>query len=393
MAIEVLMPKMGVTMEEGTILKWYKKEGDFVKKGDILFGIETDKATMDVESEATGTLLKILFDEGSQVRVTSAIAIIGEEGEDISELIEKLQPKNTAETSSAKKGTASNSGTGTRTETSDGARVIATPRARKLANEHNIDISLVKCSGDRNRITEEDVLRYLESLKDKKSSEMPYDGIRKIVGEKLLRSYQEKPHIYLTIEVDMSKLVDKREKMRAENRKVPSIADYIVRACAIALKKYPELNSKLVDGKIIMQERINIGYAVDTPKGLMVPVIKNVSDMSINEIAETRHKLVEKALNGSLRPDELEEGTFTISNLGNYGVKEFTAIINTPETAILAVGAIENRVVALPDKSIAVRPCMNMTISVDHRVVDGALAAKALALIKNCLENLDESGM
>jgi len=388
MAIEVLLPKLGVTMDEGTILKWHKKEGDTVVIGDLLFEIETDKATLEVESEVEGTLLKIILHEGQGAPVASTVAVVGAPGEDISRFlpVDKKNETIVADSNIPLKSPLPKSGE------EPGGKIIATPRAKKLAMEKHIELSLVKGSGENGRISEEDVLNYVkQSSKALKYKEKKYDGIRRTIGERLLGSYLEKPHIYLTVEADMKKITLQREKVRSTGIKPPSIADYVMYACAAALKKYPEANSTLVGDTIIESENINIGYAVDTPKGLFVPVVKNTAKMSVKEIAEHRSLLVQKALNGALLPDEMRDGTFTISSLGNFGVKEFTAIINPPQIAILAVGAMEKRILVLDDESIVIRPCMNMTISVDHRVLDGAFAAKVLNVIKEYLENPTEN--
>lgn len=400
MAMEVLLPKLGVTMAEGKILKWLKKEGDYVEAGEALFEIETDKASMEVESTDGGYLKKILVNEGETVPVTTSIAILGDKDEDI--------------ITNAAGAAGKSSGTEKDTEVmpeaqipaekygaSSGTIIIATPRAKKTAKHKGVDLSKVKGTGENGRISEEDVLNYIkesieggaavnEALREGPEI-LPYDGIRRIIGDRLSMSCRQSPHIYMTAEVCMQKCIDLKNSMKERYEGV-NISDFIVKAAAKALVEYPMINSSLEDDRIVIRKEINIGFAVDAPKGLIVPVIAKAGKKSIEDMAKDRSLLVGKAVANTLKPADLQGGTFTISNLGTYGIDSFTAIINPPECAILAVSSIKKKLIVEDDDSIKIKPMMNITLSVDHRIVDGAMAAKFICSIKKHLEQPDIEG-
>ena len=387
MATEVLMPKLGLTMEEGRIVRWLKQEGDQVAIGEILFELETDKTTLEYESQAAGTLLKILVTEDVVVPVATLVGYIGEPTEDITEALSGKSIPESEETVSdiiaAGPQPPKHSGS---------THVRATPRARALAKKLGIPIECVEGTQEDGRISEDDVNAYQANQavtaekpesKDAAAS-IPYDGIRRKIGEQLKTSFSEKPHIFQSVEVDMQNVVNIRNANKTREGS-PSISDYIVFACAAALKEYPQVNSLLVNDLISQYGSINIGYAVDTPKGLMAPVIKNCESLSLKQLAGERKRLVSGAIEGKLMPDDYADGTFTVSSLGSFGIRSFTSIINPPQTAILSVAALEDRVVAR-DGNIVIRPCMNLTMASDHRIIDGAMAARTLIYIKEFLE-------
>ncbi|CEP67362.1 Single hybrid motif [Moorella glycerini] len=382
MATMVLLPKLGVTMEEGKIVNWCKQEGEEVAEGDILFEIETDKVTMEVEAREAGILRKILIAEGETVPVTTPVAIIGSADEDISEL---LGSGDNVQTNAGQARGAAMPGI---EEERPGAApkdkpILATPRAKKLAREKGVDLSKIEASGENGRIIEEDVMKYLESTSAQKDS-IPLEGIRKIIAERLSRSAQERPHVYFTREIDMATCLKLKEEL---NYKV-TLTDFFVYAVSRALREYPAINVTLAGDEILRHAEVNVGIAVDAGKGLIVPVIKNADKKSLQEIAAERTNLVQLAREGKLIADQVEGGTFTVSNLGMYGVDEFTTIINPPESAILAVGATKKRLVVSEEGDIRIRPVAKVTLAVDHRVIDGALAARFLQAVTGLLENI-----
>ena len=405
MITTVFMPKLGLTMEEGTIVKWHKQVGQRVEIGEIIFELESDKAVLEYESPVDGILLKILIDEDVLVPVATPVGYIGDNA---GEIVEDMTGNSVDETGESTNGTAIGesaqeiiSGTDASEELSTADRqkssvsegVRATPRARALAKKLGVPIECVEGSQEDGRISEDDVNSYHEKMsgaagKSRPGDIMvstPYDGIRRKIGEQLRTSCNEKPHIYQTVEVDMQSVIVKRNADKTREGS-PSISDYIVYACTAALKEYPQLNSLLVNDVILQYIPINIGYAVDTPRGLIVPVIKNCGSLSLEELSKERKRMVDGALTGKLMPDDYAEGTFTISSLGSFGIQSFTSIINPPQTAILSVAALEERAV-VRDGNIVIRPCMNLTMAIDHRIVDGAVAARALTTIKGFLES------
>ena len=383
MANVVVLPKMGVTMVSGMVSSWLKAEGDYVKEGETLFEVETDKVTQDVESDCSGYLRKILVPEYVRVPITTPIAVItADEQEDIAPLLLELEKKE--EAAEAEEETAP---VQTAVKKEKAARIAASPRAKKLAQENGIDLADIPSTGA--RISEDDVKKYLETLAAKNDGEnIPYTGKRRFIGEKLLHSATSKPHIYDMLTVDMTAVMTRRAADKKAGRKPFSTADYLIMACAHALANNPIINSTMVGETITQHRNINIGYAVATPDGLIVPVIHHMQDKQIEEVSAERAALVEKALHGGLSTDDVTDGTFTISNLGTMGVKFLTAIVNEPEVSILAVGCIEKRPVVDEDDQIAVRYCMDITLCSDHRVVDGYQAANTLCDIKKYLESV-----
>jgi len=382
---KITMPKLGETMEEGEIIKWLKEEGEKVEKGEPLLEIATDKANMEVESPETGYLRKIVAKEGEKVPVTEIIAYLTDSMEEeipsVEGKAEVIQGKRESETAFEEK----------REE-----RVKASPLARKLARERGIDLTKVRGTGPGGRIVKEDVLRALEekeaaSAVEKVAAreEFSLSRVEKIMAERMEESKREIPHFYLTVEVDFSEVVKLRgdllEEFEEEKKVHLTYTDFIIKACARALKKFPKVNSHYKDGKIITFSNVNLGLAVARENGLVVPVIKDADKKDIFEIAGKREELVKKAVDDKLSLEDIEGGTFTLSNLGMMGIKNFMAIINPPQVCILATGKIEEKVIA-NEEEIVVAPVMEMTLSCDHRVVDGYLGSKFLQEVKKGLE-------
>jgi pyruvate dehydrogenase E2 component (dihydrolipoamide acetyltransferase) len=363
MVTKVVMPKLSLTMKEGTIGQWYKKEGETVKKGEPIVEIISEKATYDLESPATGILRKILIEEGADAPVNAVLAIITAPDETLTEqeiLAEKPQLAQLSK-----------------------KRVIASPAAKRLAKEHGINLSLVKGSGPEGRISEEDVRKFIEERKGllpKTKEILPLTGFKKISAERIATSFRTAPHSTLMMEVDISKASELRNKLQV------SYTTIIVKAAAKALKEHSLINSTLEDNKIRIFEDINIGVAVAAPQGLIVPVIHNADQKSLKEINTAINELAQKARQGKLTKEDLSGGTFTITNLGMYNVIFFTPIINPPEAAILGVGKITQKPTIINGK-METKPSMILSLSYDHRIVDGAPAAQFLHRIKEHLEN------
>jgi len=428
----VKMPKLGLTMTEGTIIKWYVNEGDRIEKGVPLLEIQTDKVNMEEESPASGIVAKIIEPEGSNVAVTKPIAVIIREDEEIPN-IEDIIGETEGDIGRQDSGTdKSQEDIESNSREIEGAtdkdkkpleKIKATPAARRLARERDIDLSLVTPSGPDGRILEKDVRNFINNRKmrvsplaekiagakgidlskiDKPRDErimkddleraytgeiIPIKGMRKVIAQKMVLSKNIAPHYYVSINVDMTEIVRLKNQMAELGLETPpSYTDILIKVTATALKKHPIINSTISDDKIIINERINVGLAVSLDEGLIVPVIKDADKKTISEIALESKQLVDRAKTGKLLPDEYTGGTFTISNLGMFGVDNFTAIINQPENAILAVGRIVKKPVVVNDQ-ICIRSIVNLTLSSDHRAIDGAEAARFLGTIKNILEN------
>lgn len=410
MATIVTMPKLGTTMTEGSITKWLKKEGDPIQEGEVYAEIQTDKVNIEDEAPASGILRKILVKEGETVHIGEPIAIIADENEDISQYLsgkkEKIEVKETEQKTQEEKPSAE--------ETGPLRKIKASPAARRIAKENNIDLSKLIGTGPGGRIVEKDVTSYIERTKSEsvppereveqakqidkqlKPAEftikrtIPVTGMRKIIAEKMAASKKLAPHIYLSLDADMTKVIELREKLlpsviEKHNVKL-SYNDILIKAVAVALKQNPIINSSFTEEEIILKEEINIGLAVALDDGLIVPVIKNADRKGLIEIAKETSELIAKARDRKLLPDDYYGGTFTISNLGMYDIENFSAIINQPETAILAVGKMMKKPVAAENDEIVVKPMMNLTLSCDHRAIDGAAGAKFLQNLKQILE-------
>ncbi len=411
MAEVINMPKMSDTMTEGVIVSWLKKVGDDIKPGDILAEVETDKATMELENYVKGTLLHIGIPEGGSVPVDSLIAIVGQKGEDISALLNGASSKPTLAEPSAVASTPTESpaaATPTAPEvvasanTEDG-RIKASPLAKSVAKEKGIDLSQIAGSGDNGRIIKKDVENFVpatKSVQTEKSAaislpqivaqesytEVAVSQMRKAIARRLSESKHTAPHFYLTMSINMDKAIAARKQMNEYSEVKISVNDIIVKAVALSLRKNPNANSSWLGDKIRYNQHINIGVAVAIEDGLIVPVVKFADNKSIAHISAEVKQLADKAKNKKLQPNEFEGNTFTISNLGMFGIDEFTAIINPPDACILAVGAAKESVIA-ENGQMKIAQVMKVTLSCDHRVVDGAVGSAFLATLKDLLEN------
>jgi pyruvate dehydrogenase E2 component (dihydrolipoamide acetyltransferase) len=392
MVTEVIMPKMGQTMEKGKIIRWLKKEGEEVQKEEPLLEIETDKTTIEVESRGTGVLKKILVQEGEEAPISAVIGYIAKEDEilpvEISQKTELLAKKSSAENAVKPLKTVTN--------VENIERIKASPLAKKLADELGVDISQVKGTGPGGRITREDVLAFASKKPSPVVEEtvpafqaVPMTSMRKAIAAKMVQSKTSVPHFYVSAQVDMTEIVKLREKLlpayEAESGVRLSFTHILVKAVATALKEFPQLNSTFEYEVIRQWKDINVGVAVSLDDGLIVPVLRKTNELSLKEIAVRMTELTVKARDRKLREEEFSGGTFTISNMGAFGVDSFIAIINVPEASILASGAINDRV-AVVNSEFVLRKMMDVTLSADHRVVDGVYAAKFLQKVKNLLE-------
>lgn len=413
------MPKLSDTMTEGVVAAWHKKVGDTVKRGDILAEIETDKATMEFESFYNGTLLYVGLEKGQGAPVDSILAIIGDKSEDVNAIIEaekakapaakteaapaqkqeekKPEPQKVAAetTQPAQQQQQPAVVAHTNGESADG-RVKASPLAKKLAAEKGIDIASVKGSGDFGRIVKRDVESWNPAaaqsfmapvVAGKESyTEEPVSQMRKTIARRLAESKFSAPHFYLTMEIDMSEAVKAREAINAVSPVKVSFNDIVIRATAAALRRHPKVNSSWLTDKIRYNQHIHIGVAVAVEEGLLVPVVRFADSKSLSQIAAEVKTYGQKAKEKKLQPSDWEGNTFTISNLGMFGIEEFTAIINPPDACILAVGAIKD-VPVVKDGAVVPGKTMKVTLSCDHRVVDGATGSAFLQTLKAMLEN------
>ena len=385
MAEVINMPRLSDTMEEGTLAKWFKKVGDSVNEGDILAEIETDKATMEFESFHEGELLHIGIKEGETAPVDSIIAIIGKKGEDISSLIDasKSEPEPVKEPEPIK-------------SKSLGEKVLISPLANKLAHEKGIDINQVKGTGDNGRIVKRDIENYKPASfvntnnmilpTEESSYDLSNSTMRKSIAKRLSESKFTAPHYYLTVEFEMDNMISFRQQyINTQNKKI-SYNDIIVKAVALSLVKNPKVNSRWYDDKIQVNEHIHLGIAVAVEDGLIVPVVKFASSKNFSQINDEIKDFAERAKNKKLTPAEIEGSTFTISNLGMFGIESFTSIINQPNSAILSVGSIIQKPI-VKDGEIVVGNTMKLTLACDHRTVDGATGSSFLQTLKEYIEN------
>jgi pyruvate dehydrogenase E2 component (dihydrolipoamide acetyltransferase) len=398
------MPKMSDTMTEGVIVSWLKQVGDDIKPGDILAEVETDKATMELENYVKGTLLHIGIPAGGSVPVDALIAIVGQKGEDISALLNGA----TAPAAAPAKAEETKVETAAPTaptpapvaNTSNDSRVKASPLAKKIADEKGIDLNSVNGSGDGGRIVKRDVETFTPAAKtagapsitlptvvgQESYEEVPVSQMRKVIARRLGESKHTAPHFYLTMSINMDKAIEARKSMLEFSPVKISVNDIIIKAVAAALRRNPAANSSWLGDKIRYNHHINIGVAVAIEDGLIVPVVKFADSKSLSHISAEVKELADKAKNKKLQPSEFEGNTFTISNLGMFGIDEFTAIINPPDACILAVGAAKETVV-VENGQMKVANVMKVTLSCDHRVVDGAVGSAFLKTLKELLEN------
>ena len=412
MAEVINMPRLSDTMEEGTLAKWFKKVGDSVKEGEILAEIETDKATMEFESFYDGVLLHIGIDEGSTAPVDSIIAIIGTEGEDITDLVKtdkpeikvevkeepkvevKEEPK--VEVKEEPKAEVKEEPKPYFTSNDSLDRVLISPLARKLANEKGIDISSIKGTGDNGRIIKRDIDSYKPSnysqfLSPKphlteSSDEIQNSTMRKAIAKRLSDSKFSAPHYYLNIELEMDNIISFREQfINTQNVKI-SFNDIIAKAVSLSLAKHPKVNSRWYDDKTVFYNHVHLGVAVAVEDGLIVPVVKFANSKDLPEINAEIKDFAMRAKNKKLTPAEIEGSTFTISNLGMFGIESFTSIINQPNSAILSIGAIVQKPI-VKSGEIIVGNTMKLTLACDHRTVDGATGSMFLKTLKEFIEN------
>ncbi len=440
----VIMPKLGQTVEESTIVKWHKHEGDSVKKGEILFEIETDKAVLEIESFFEGTLLKIVVAEGQTVPVSVPVGFIGQPGDPIPEVkpVARAAPAASPASAPAAPGRAAPAAAKTAAGAVDSAAVrspsvaalppqparkIVSPRAKRLIRECVISADPIPGSGPGGRVVEKDVQAYLEAKRyadlkitpaaknlarengidllslasagireriavadiQQAIAEKPVtmSKMRQVIAQRLTSSFTTTPHFYVTVSVDMTDLLEWRKILKKANKPY-TVTDFILKAVALALVEFPALNSS-TDGRVTRwHSRVHLGMAVSIAEGLVVPVIRNANDLSIAELHECTAGLALKARDGKLTPDEMNGSTFTVSNMGMLDVEDFTAIINPGESAILAV-ASTRQVPAVRDGKIEIRAQMKITLSSDHRLVDGAMAAGFVNRVKKMLEDLE----
>jgi pyruvate dehydrogenase E2 component (dihydrolipoamide acetyltransferase) len=411
MAEVVRMPKMSDTMTEGVLAKWHKKVGDKVKSGDLVAEVETDKATMDFESFQEGTVLYIGVEEGNAVPVDGIIAVFGKEGEDYKSLLTDAPASAPASSAPAAAPAASStnvetavsaSTTSTASNTSSNdARVKASPLAKKLAEEKGIDLSQIKGSAENGRIIKKDVESFQPGtassstkqntisipafVGQEKYTEVPVSQMRKVIAKRLAESKFSAPHFYLKMTVDMSAAMEARTKMNEVAPVKISFNDIVLKAVAVALKQHPHVNSSWLGDKIRYNEHVNIGVAVAVEDGLLVPVVRFADGKSLSHISAEVKEFAQKAKDKKLQPSDWEGSTFTISNLGMFGIDEFTAIINPPDACILAVGGIQ-AVPVVKNGQVVPGNIMKLTLSCDHRVVDGATGAAFLQTLKSLLE-------
>ena len=438
MAKVIIMPKLGFTQDEGSLVAWHKQIGESVKKGEPFFDVHTDKSVVTIDAAENGTLLKIVVEPETTVPVFTPIAVIGDPGEDADAALKahvmdvapdaavkadfdddaeetakeeapaqqetdikslKLTPK--AKALIKNEGYDVNSVAkiqGTGFEGGITAKDIkASPLAKKIADEMNVPLESVSGSGAQGKVMKKDVLAAATQKKEDKGTEdkqilekIPYSGVRKIIGDRLSQSKFTAPHLYFTDSIDTTNLTAFRKMLNEKSEQKIAFSDLMVKAVSKALVKFPNVNASLVDNEIVVYKSTNIGSAVAGDNGLIVPVIKNAQEKTLTQIAQESRDLVERAKTGRLKPEEYSGGTFSISNLGMFGIENFTAIINPPEAAILSVSSIRKKAVVVTNETgedeICIRPMMNIQLTVDHRIIDGLLASQFVEYVKELLE-------
>jgi pyruvate dehydrogenase E2 component (dihydrolipoamide acetyltransferase) len=398
MATDVSLPRLGQGMEAGTIVRWLKSEGDKVEKGEPLYELDTDKVTQEVEADASGVLLKILAGEGEEIEVGKRIAIIGEEGEEVEAEAEVEVDQDEQEEGSAgpareeerergREAAKEEETEAKETARADG-RIKASPLARRIARERGIDLASLTGTGPEGRVVAEDVERAAAApahatvgAAPLEAEVVPLTSLRKTIARRLTQAW-EAPAFQISMSADMTRSLALRERLLDQN---VTVTDVLTKLAAIALLRHREVNAQFADDELRIFPNAHIGLAVATERGLIVPVLREVERKSLVQLAAERGEIVQRTREGKLSQEDLDGGTFTISNLGMYGVEIFTAVLNPPQAAILAVGAIEEKPVVENGELVA-RPLMAMTLTCDHRAVDGAKAAEFLRELKTLLE-------
>jgi pyruvate dehydrogenase E2 component (dihydrolipoamide acetyltransferase) len=384
MITKVIMPKLGETMEEGIITRWFKREGEKVVKGESLLEVTTDKATFEVEAPADGILRKIIFpaDNDRKIPVTQTLAYITDTAEEEIPEIKEAVLEETRPTPKISEKEVSESLPKTAEPILE-KKIKASPLAKKLAKEKGVALSQIKGTGPGGRITEKDVLKFIETLQPEEEIKItPLSDIRKTIAHHVSQSKHDVPHYYLQMEIEMTRAV----KIRQASKKRFSYNDLIIKAVAKALEEFPLLNSTFEEEKIKTYKKINIGFLLSQGEKLLIPVIKEANKKSLDEISNKTQEIKEKAKLNKFQEEDFSEGTFTISNLGMYDIDVFTAIINSPQVAILAVGKIKEAL-QVKEEKIAIGYSVKVCLSLDHRVIDGVYGAQFLARVKEILEN------
>jgi pyruvate dehydrogenase E2 component (dihydrolipoamide acetyltransferase) len=394
MAYEVVMPQMGADMKEGTLIRWLKNEGDEVRRGETIAEIETDKANIEIEAFEGGVFRKTLAQPGDVVAVGQVIALIGAADEDISRYEVERAPEPVM--AAAAKPTAAAAPPAAKAPPGGDGHVRASPVARRIAEEKGIDLARVSGTGPEGRITREDVESFLQtqavapekpSAAPRETAPVPMSRMRQAIARRMAQSKREAPHYYVTVDVEMTEAQRLRSELNAtlsEEAHV-SVNDLLVKASAKALQRHPMFNTWFVNGEVQQQEAQNVCIAIALDEGLIAPAVLDCGHKSVVEIAQASRSLAERARSGALKPDEYSGGTFTVSNLGMYGIEELIAIIQPPQTAILGVGRVSPRPVAR-EGTVEVAEMMTLVLSGDHRATDGALGAQFLGEIKRLLE-------
>jgi pyruvate dehydrogenase E2 component (dihydrolipoamide acetyltransferase) len=404
MPVQIAMPKLGLTMTEGLITEWKFKEGDSVKKGDVLFALETEKVTYEVESPADGVLAKILIREGETVPVGAVVGYIAQAGERMPpETVAAGRQRPPPAPLSAEADVAAQAGptSGPQASAPPDSRIRATPLAKKTARAYGIDVGSVKGSGSRGRIMLCDVEAWLQrqapapagaAQPEAASGDrlVPFSGMRRAVARKMMASKLETAQTYMSLNADASKILECREALlpviEAKQHVRITVTDIIMKITGAAIKEHPVINTRWTAEGVLFLRDVHMGMAMALEEGLIVPVIRNINDKSFSQISQERTRLIEKGKANKFLPDDISGSTFTVSAMGMFGIEQFTSNINVPECAILAVGAIVKKQVVIDDQAV-IRPMMNVTLSYDHRVIDGAQAGKFFRTLKSYLEN------
>ncbi len=405
MAVAIKLPRMSDTMEEGTIVSWFVKVGDTVKSSEMIADVETDKATMELENFEKGEVLHLNVAEGETVPVETVIAIIGKKGEDFQHLLTADSAETSAETPQETEATApvaeipaeapvaseTQVAASVPSSTNTDGRIFVSPLAKKMAEEKGISLSEVNGSGDNGRIVKKDIENFKPSTQPtvavgvESYEDLPVTQMRKTIAKRLAESKFTAPHFYLTKEIKMDAVMDARKRMNEFSESKISVNDLVVKATALALKKHPNINSSWLGDKIRRNHHVHIGVAVAVEDGLLVPVVRFADSKSLSQIGSEVKDLAGKAKNKELQPKDWEGNTFTISNLGMFGIDEFTAIVNPPDACILAVGGSKETVI-VENGEMKPGHVMKVTLSCDHRVVDGVTGAKFLQTFQELLE-------